>query len=122
MIYCKYTWWIGPFSKGWKLVTFTRRAGRGEGGGDGEGGLMEVVGDEIFPTAHLIYGPFVYKFFIILTFYKYVHILFIRFSAAIYDTWCISLDALRNSQIELGIVYVDRGYQLEKQVEVVYCS
>ena len=92
------------------------------GGGDGEGGLMEVVGDEIFPTAHLIYGPFVYKFFIILTFYKYVHILFIRFSAAIYDTWCISLDALRNSQIELGIVYVDRGYQLEKQVEVVYCS
>ena len=91
-------------------------------GGDGEGGLMEVVGDEIFPTAHLIYGPFVYKFFIILTFYKYVHILFIRFSAAIYDTWCISLDALRNSQIELGIVYVDRGYQLEKQVEVVYCS
>ena len=92
------------------------------GGGDGEGGLMEVVGDEIFPTAHLIYGPFVYKFFIILTFYKYVHILFIRFSAAIHDTWCISLDALRNSQIELGIVYVDRGYQLEKQVEVVYCS
>ena len=107
--------------QGVEVGDFHKESG-GRGGGDGEGGLMEVVGDEIFPTAHLIYGPFVYKFFIILTFYKYVHILFIRFSAAIYDTWCISLDALRNSQIELGIVYVDRGYQLEKQVEVVYCS